>query len=389
MRRRVLFTANTADLAAGTSRSLHALTRELQRDFDLAVAFEESEGTFIDALRADGVRVHTLHPRTAVYVPALAALLVTRRIELVYANNFSGRSRTIAHTARCVRRPLVWHIRESLTESSPTRSLRLARVLIANSRDTAARIREFGPRPAPPIVTVPNGVACDESSVDRSESRRRVRASLNLAPETSLILGVGRVSDLKNQRDTLSAAVGFLRERRDTHLAIVGPCPDAIYLRQLREDAAAAGVSGQVHFPGLQDPIDPWFHAADLLVHTSRKESQGRVILEALASRVPVVAYAVGGIPEVLHQVSDQCLVPFGDTMELGNRIRALLGDSDLLHRLGDRGHSVVQEHYSATATTRAVREILHQVLGGNAPDGDSISLPDEACVPTDPRHPR
>ena len=108
----------------------------------------------------------------------------------------------------------------------------------------------------------------------------------------------------------------------------------------LRQRAEAAGISERVCFPGSQigDDLASAYAAADVLVLASRAETYGMVVTEALARGLPVIATAVGGLPEALGRTSDGrrpgLLVPPGDRSALAAALRSWLTHADLRQRL-------------------------------------------------------
>jgi glycosyltransferase involved in cell wall biosynthesis len=121
----------------------------------------------------------------------------------------------------------------------------------------------------------------------------------------------------------------------------VGPLDrDPVFVERLRLEAEAAGVGGRIRFPGVQigDDLAHAYAAADVLVLASRAETYGMVVTEALARGLPVIATAVGGLPEALGQASDGrrpgLLVPPEDSVALAAALRDWLVDANLRHRL-------------------------------------------------------
>jgi glycosyltransferase involved in cell wall biosynthesis len=114
---------------------------------------------------------------------------------------------------------------------------------------------------------------------------------------------------------------------------------DPPFLDRLRRRAAESGIRDRLSFPGPQvgDELRRHYRAADLLVLPSRIEAYGMVVTEALAVGLPVLATAVGGVPEALGCTGETLpglLVPPEDADRLGEALGAWLRDAELRARL-------------------------------------------------------
>ncbi len=156
---------------------------------------------------------------------------------------------------------------------------------------------------------------------------------------TVTFLFVGELSHEIKGTDILLEAIGLaLAEEPSVRLILIGNGVDGERDRQL---ARTLRLHDAVTFLGVQRPekILETMDRADCLVVSSRTEGMPRVILEAFARGLPVIATRVGGIPEVVHDTENGFLVPSGDPVALATAITRMARDPELRIRLGLAGH--------------------------------------------------
>ena len=119
-------------------------------------------------------------------------------------------------------------------------------------------------------------------------------------------------------------ALAAVRETHDALLVLIGDGPER---REVEALVAQLGLGAYVRFLGLMPRVSELLARADLFLLPSQTESFGLAALEALASGVPVVASAVGGLPEVVRDGVTGLLVPPAQPAELARAIASLLGD--------------------------------------------------------------
>jgi glycosyltransferase involved in cell wall biosynthesis len=152
------------------------------------------------------------------------------------------------------------------------------------------------------VTTVHNG--CDQS-IFHPASREDARQELGIPKDAELVVFVGRLVPSKGLRELLAATTALASRRKRLRLAILGDGPlGAMLLRFVRDKDLTRTVS----FPGAQQQrsVARWLAASNLLCLPSYSEGCPNVVLEALSSGRPVVATAVGGIPEL---VDSHCAV--------------------------------------------------------------------------------
>lgn len=145
---------------------------------------------------------------------------------------------------------------------------------------------------------------------------------------------------------------------------------DPGFADHLRRQAGEEGIGSRVHFVGTRtgNDLDAAYAAADVLVLASRAETYGMVVTEALSRGLPVIAAAVGGLPEALGRVADGSrpglLVPPGDPVALAGALTSWLDDADLRQRL----RHAARERRAALTDWSVTSVRLSKVLAGVAP---------------------
>lgn len=145
-----------------------------------------------------------------------------------------------------------------------------------------------------PIHVIPNGVDIDRFRPPTPGERAQARATAGIAPDRTVAVFVGHEFDRKG----LPIAIEALGRARDVTLLVVGGTSEMV--RRAASTARRLGVDDRVVFAGLRpDPV-PWFWASDMLVLPSAYEANALVVLEALATGLPVVTTRVGFAPDVV-----------------------------------------------------------------------------------------
>lgn len=327
-----------------------------------------------NALRA--VKKESRLPRPGALVAtarvAIALAREARRYDLLYAN--SPKSFLIsAAAAMLARRPVIWHLRDILDRQhfSATNlrvlvsiaNVRAARV-VANSNATADAFVAAGGR-RELVRVVHNGIHAAPFDAVTPEERSDVRRALGIADSDFVVGSFSRLHPWKGQRVLLDA----LTTLPDVHALIVGGAlfsGEAAYESELRALAASPELNGRVHVLGARDDIPRLMAACDVVVHTSiLPEPFGRVLVEALLARRPLIASEGGGVREIVEDDVTALLVPPGDAQRLAEAIRALRDDRARGAALAAAGTAHVRRRFTRTAMIDGVSRAIDDVLGG------------------------
>jgi glycosyltransferase involved in cell wall biosynthesis len=197
------------------------------------------------------------------------------------------------------------------------------------------------PNPAPAIPTMP--------------TREKLRAELEL--DGDVLVFAGRLGPQKAVGVLLEA----LRRVSDVSLVIAGDGPER---SALERRTLELGLDARARFLGSvpRETVLRLFRAADASVLPSAWENFPHTIVEALAVGCPVIATAVGGVPEVVRDGENGLLVPPGDAAALATAIERFFGDASLRERLRDAAARSV-EGYSEEAVFTAIEAELRKAV--------------------------
>jgi len=177
----------------------------------------------------------------------------------------------------------------------------------------------------------------DLSPYPQAMARRDdTRATLGVEPDDFLAGAVGRLEPVKGFAYFVDAARVVARNAPESRFIVAG---DGSLSGELQSQAADLG--DRFRFLGLRDDVPDLMAAMDVCVVPSVNEGMGRVLLEASAAGVPVVASKVGGIPEILRDGESGMLVAPRDVTGLADGILALYADSGLRERMGETARTL------------------------------------------------
>lgn len=213
---------------------------------------------------------------------------------------------------------------------------------------------------------IPNGVCADDFAGDHCEDARRLRLRWGVPEGAPLVGQIARLAPWKGQRHVVAAAERVHRELPDAWFALAGGdvfADAAAYAGELRECVAESDVATHVVLPGHQHDVSAALAALDLLVHASRAEPFGRILIEAAAAGVPVVAFASGGVPEIIVDEETGLLVPDGDEAALAAGILRLLREPALARRLGEAARVRARERFDVGPLTQRMEALMEELI--------------------------
>jgi glycosyltransferase involved in cell wall biosynthesis len=247
--------------------------------------------------------------------------------------------------------------------------LRRAPIVVCVSAKQAEQIAPMRGHRLKPVV-IPNAMLPPYSRQTGEEvSRRRLDI-----PESAFVFGsVGRLSAEKGHRFMISAFAEACTavDLQPLRLVVVG---DGREQPALEQQAAELGIRNKVHFAGFQGDPAAWMRLLDCLVQPSLTEGTPNAVLEALCLQVPVVATAVGGVPDLIVHGHNGLLVRAEDSHALASAMLELVRSPELKTKL-IAGASSLKAEYSPETQRRRLIAVYEMAFASRQPAPEE-SLP-------------
>lgn len=195
----------------------------------------------------------------------------------------------------------------------------------------------------------------------------RLKSKLSIGEEERVIIAIGRLSLEKGHFDLIKAFARLVQAQAtlQTKLVIVGEGPER---ERLEQEIDALQIKEHVRFAGQVSDVKPFYAIADVMVLPSHSEGSPNVLLEAMAAQVPVVATAVGGVPEIATHRENALLVEARNIEALTQAISLLLNDRELAQSLAANGQEQVLRNHSPQSRLRSLLEIYGELAPQKIP---------------------
>ncbi len=229
--------------------------------------------------------------------------------------------------------------------------------VIAPTEKIKTELTDYGVKV--PVYTLPTGI--DVKNFQRN-LKYSIREKHSIPQNDKIVLFVGRIAKEKNILFLIDAFFELHKKIDNITLVIVGDGPEK---QEIIHRALHLGIRNKVILAGYiaREDIIEYYRQSDLFAFASVTETQGLVVLEALAAGLPVVAVAKEGIADVLIEGKGCLLVdkpligPFVDKME------KILKDRNLRLKFSDEGLNYVSQNWSMDAMAKRLQEIYHETM--------------------------
>jgi glycosyltransferase involved in cell wall biosynthesis len=358
---RVLHVLNTLQ-TGGAEYLVLNLARALDRErFPMMVCSLQGDGEIGEELRRLGVPVFVLQRRVGIdprLVPWLIALIRREKVDIVHTHNvapwlYAGIAGRLAGAAVChTEHSSLFPEQRALKQAERVLG-RISKAVICDGEDVRRQLvlqQRLWPRN---VVTVYNGV--DTGLYGQPVDRVAGRRALGLDPDALVVGTVARQEPVKDQSTLLQAFGAAATAVPNARLCLVG---DGSERQALENQARQPALAGKVHFLGRRADVASLLPLFDIFVLSSISEGLPLTILEAMAAALPVVATAVGAVPEAVLDGQTGKVVPAKDPHRLAAALTDLLRDPTLARRLGAAGQKRARELFDLKVMTSRYQDL-------------------------------
>jgi len=210
------------------------------------------------------------------------------------------------------------------------------------------------------VTFIPNGVP-DNSDIAEI-IRRRVRAELEIDDGTIVIGNVARLVPFKGHRYLLRTVKTVMQQHSNILFLILG---DGELRSELEEMARTMNIEKHLRFLGFREEVRQYYHAFDIYCHSSielAEEAFPLAILDALATKIPVVSTKVGGIGMMVNDGITGFLTPPEHPEELAHALNQLIGSEGKRLSMGSAGYRLFCQRYHASIMADKVEQVYAKV---------------------------
>ena len=369
-----------ATLNGGEQSLLATLPAILAAGFEVSVALPES-GPLVDRLQELNIPcvpfslfdVNAERLKLKAAREQLAELLLEHRPDLLHANSLAM-GRLAGPVAHKLKLRSIAHLRDILRlRQQVIQDLNYHQRLLAVSHATRDFHVEQGLSPANTQVLY-NGV-----DLDRFKPRPAtgyLHQELSIPSSAPLVALIGQIGLRKDPLTFLRAGAELAKRHTDTHFLVIGErFSEKEESRELESELHAFAeleeLRGRVHFLGVREDIATLLPELSLLFHPAWQEPLGRVLLEAAASGVAIIASDVGGTPEIFPpEAHSAALFPAGDVPVLSGILDSLLQDEASRRNLQQQARLRAVTMFDIRQRSAELIEVYEAVLSDS---GESI----------------
>ena len=377
----ILFVTNPSRYAYGGEMSLLPVIPRLGSTWK-PHCLVEAQGPLDTLLRKQGFAVDRIQLeiggarpwriRRILSLARLVNLLYHRKIDLVHVN-LHFLAPFVSAACAAVGVPIVVHVRNMITRPVASSFRKYDGVICISQavRDSLETCGQVSPAQlADRLWTIPDG---RDLSRFCSGNRERVRQELGVGPETPLVGMAARITSMKGQDVFLQMAARVKNQIPAARFLLVGATlyqADKSYHSDLQKLVRDLGLEKDVMWAGYREDMPDVLAAMDCFAHPSRRGAFVSVLIESMASGLPVVASDVDGIPECVGRDGAGILLPPEDPAAWADAVVRILTDRSVSSSLSERARERACRLFEIAPLAQQTAEVLETVYQRNRSAG-------------------
>jgi glycosyltransferase involved in cell wall biosynthesis len=352
---------------SGAEQSLLLLVRFAPKSIQISAACPT--GTLAERLRSLGVRTCKISapPRKSNHlfiwffylaIVNLQLILIVFKVkpQIIHANNTKA-VLAVVLAKTMTGKKLIWHMRDLRCSRLLARICRcLSAKVIVVSRTVKDKLIGLGVK-AEFVEVIYNGIATDDLPAEIRESN---------ASSIITFANIGQFVPWKKQLLFIEAAERFLTEGNKAGFILIGDDifgRDSKYKKHLVDKIKASPFASNIKNIGWQDNMDSYWLQIDCLIHTADTEPFGRVIIEAMAYGVSVIAAAGCGPAEIIDNGKTALLFAPDDIEELFRAMKTISEDRELAHNLVRNAKDHIVSNFQASKTAEKISKVYEKLM--------------------------
>jgi glycosyltransferase involved in cell wall biosynthesis len=353
----------------GAEKVLLSLAKNLNKNYDCSVGLIKN-GWLYGKLKENGIKAEIIPPG-GLFDLKLIRNLVTHikgeKIDLIHShlldmNFYSSIAAKFTGTPHIsTEHGDVHHFSKRMDFKTRLKIKILAKFsnkLVFVSNFTKRQFLKIANLPEEKTSIIYNGIDIDE--YQKPIDKNKKKGEIGIKEDEFVIGNIANLYPVKGQIYLLRAAKKVLKEIPNTKFLIIGR---GELENELKREAQNLGIVSYVKFLGFREDVKELYKIMDVFVLSSLTEGLPLSLIEAMASKVPVVATDVGGIPEVIDDGVNGLLVPPSDPEALSTKINFLLRNNSLAEKLVIQGGKKFKQQFSITIMQNKYNDIYSMIL--------------------------
>lgn len=353
----------------GMERVIQYLCRSLDKKrFNVIVYCLHKRGDYADELEAEGYTVHFYPQKTRItrYMRGLTVrnVLNHEQVSILHSHNTAAFLDGLVG-AKLARTPVFIHTDHVREFPDKRRYMAAEKIashfadeIVAVSHHVREALIEYEKISPQKISIIYNGT--DFSPCQNGDVINAVRDEFNIKPGERVVGCVARLAKQKGFELFMRAAARILRQVPNVRFVIVG---DGREYDRLVALGNQLGIGSKVCFTGARTDVERILPLFDVFLMTSHYEGMPISLLESMVSSIPVVATAVGGVPEVIQDGVSGYLIDSRDPERISERVIRLLCNDDLRITMGENGRRIYQTHFTVERMAEKYTKLYERYL--------------------------